>query len=126
MLQRIKLQTPDGIREYVLVPGSDAYDAARGAGEIHIGDEIVYRNYLVAIMDDFEMLVLERIQMGDPVFGGGMGPQFAPPPGGFATGSFGDRAGWNTDGANWSFTINGVPLTPEQMEQFAGGGFARN
>lgn len=115
MLQRIRLQTPDGIREYVLVPGTNEFDTAKAAGEIHIGDEIVYRNYLVAIIGDFEMLVLERIQMGDPVFGGGMEPQFAPPAG-----------GWSTDGGNWSFTINGVPLTPEQMEQFAGGGFARN
>lgn len=121
MVAKIKLQTPDGIREYALVPGTNEFDSAKAAGEIHIGDEIVYRNFLVAIIEDFEMLVLERIKIGDPVFGGGMGPEFAPPPGGF-----GDRAGWNTDGANWSFTINGVPLTPEQMEQFAGGGFARN
>lgn len=118
MLQRIKLQTPDGIREYALVPGSDAYDAARGAGEIHIGDEIVYRNYLVVIVDDFEMLVMERIQMGDPVFGGGMaGPEFAPPVGGWSA---------SPDGMQWHFTVNGQPVTPEQAAQFMGGGFARN
>ena len=118
MLQRVRLQTPDGIREYVLVPGTNEFDTAKAAGEIHIGDEIVYRNYLAAIIDDFEMLVLETLQAMPFA-----GPEYVPNMGGFA-GGVPDMGSWRSspDGTQWSFTVNGQPVTPEQAAQFMRGG----
>lgn len=111
MVAKIRLQTADGVREYKFVPHAAALQAAADAGEVGPGEEIIYREYLVWVLGDSEMLILDRVQMAAPVFGGGMaGPEFAPP----------------VDGMQWHFTVNGQPVTPEQAEQFMGGGFARN
>lgn len=100
-MQKIKLQTPEGVREFLLISGTAEYDAAREAGEIHVGDDIVYKNYLVWIIDNFEMLILDMLQ-GIPQFDPGM-----------------------PDMGNWSFTINGQPITPEQFSAAMGGGIPR-
>lgn len=61
-MQKIKLMTSEGAKEFWFIPDGAEYEAARVDGEIHIGDEIVYRNYLVIIIEDYEMLILERLQ----------------------------------------------------------------
>lgn len=102
MLQKIQLQTRDGIREYKFVPSAAALTAAAGAGEISVGEDIVYREYIVMVLEDYELLILDRILA--PVMN--MGPEFVPPMG-----------GWNTapDGMQWSFTVNGQPVDPAQF-----------
>ena len=81
MLQKVQLQTPEGMIEYPFVPDSRAYDEAVAAGEITVGMDIVYRSFLVHIVTDFAMLILTPIA---PPMGAGM-------PG-------------------WSFQINGIPV----------------
>ena len=101
MIKRIQLQTPDGVREVKYITGSVEFDAARNAGEIAIGEEIIYKNSLVQIIDGFGMLLLDTIQC-------------TPFTGGFS--------GIHQDGGQWSFTINGQPVDPTQMEEFMRGG----
>lgn len=110
-MQKIQLQTPEGFREYLFIPGTEEFDSARESGEIHIGDEIIYRNCLVEIIDGFAMLVLEMIQ-GMPMYNPGM-----PNMDGFAGGV--------PDMGNFSFTINGRPVTQEEFEAMMGGGIPR-
>ena len=114
MVAKIRLQTADGVREYKFVPHAAALQAAADAGEVGPGEEIIYREYLVLVLGDGEMLILDRVQMAAPVFGG---PEFAPPVGGWSA---------SPEGMQWHFTVNGQPVTPEQAAQFMGGGFARN
>jgi len=96
MLQKITLQTRDGIREYPLLPSAAALQAAADAGEISVWDEIVYREFIVLVLEDFELLILDR--MPAPVMN--MGPEFVPPMG---------------DGANFQFFVNGQPVDPAQF-----------
>ena len=95
MLQKIKLQTRDGIREYKFVPSAAALTAAAGAGEISVGEDIVYREYIVMVLEDYELLILDRIPA--PVMN--MGPEFVPPMG----------------NVQYSFTVNGQPVDPAQF-----------
>ena len=50
MLQKVKLNTPDGIKDYPFVPDSVSYEAALASGEITEGMDIVYR--IVSIYRD--------------------------------------------------------------------------
>ena len=117
-MQNIKLQTPEGIREYLFIPGTAEYDAAREAGEISVGMDIVYKNYLVGIIDGFAMLVLEMIR-GIPQFDPGM-PNVDSFPGGVPNLEMPDM----TDG-HFSFTVNGRPVSQEEFEAMMGGGIPR-
>ena len=89
MLQKVKLNTPDGIKDYPFVPDSVSYEAALASGEITEGMDIVYRSFLVHIIHDSEMLVLTQIA------------QFVQNPMGGMQG--------------WTFTVNGVPVDPDQF-----------
>jgi len=89
MLQTVQLQTPDGVQAYPFIPNSLEYEAAVAAGEITEGMDIVYRNYLVHIIHDSEMLVLTQIA------------QFVQNPMGGMQG--------------WTFTVNGIPVDPNQF-----------
>lgn len=119
-MQKIQLQTPEGIREYLFIPGTAEYDAARETGEIHVGDDIVYRNCLVEIIDGFAMLVLEMIQ-GMPMYNPVM-----PDMDSFA-GRAPDMGSWQQapGGMQWSFTVNGQPVSPDQFNAAMGGGIPR-
>lgn len=97
-MQTVQIQTPEGVRNFPFYMDSAAVRAARDTGEIAVGDEIVYREHLVEVMENDQMLALERI--------GGMPNGFPPFPG---TGGAG--------GADWMFTMNGVPVTPEEWEK---------
>lgn len=93
MLHKIRLQTPEGIREYKFVPDSITFDQAKESGEITVGEEIIYRELLVCILENFSMLAINRIQQIDvPPFAGDSPP-------------FGN--------VRWEFTMNGVPVNPE-------------
>lgn len=107
-MQKIHLQTPEGIREYLFIPGTAEYDAAREAGEIAVGDDIVYRNCLVEIIDGFAMLVLEMVQ-GMPMYNPGM-PDIEMP---------------DMTNGHFSFTVNGRPVSQEEFEAAMGGGIPR-
>ncbi len=96
MLQTIRLQTLDGIREYPILPSAAALQAAADAGEISVGDEIVYREFIVLVLEDYELLILDRI----PAQVMNMGPEFVPPMG---------------DGVNMQFFVNGQPVDPAQF-----------
>ena len=61
MLQKIQLQTADGAREYKLVLSADALKAAADTGEIAVGEEVVYKQYLVKVLSGEETLILERL-----------------------------------------------------------------
>jgi len=95
MLQKIRLNTPEGIEEYPFVPDSISYEAAVAAGEITEGMDIVYRSFLVHIIHDNEMLVLTRIAPMN------VAPEF---PNGPAGGM-----------EHWTFTVNGIPVDPSQF-----------
>ena len=112
MLQRIRLHTRDGVREYPIVPSAAALQAAAVDGEIAVGDDIIYREWICWVMEDIELLILDSLRNVVPVQPIGAGPEFVPPMG-----------GWNAapDGMQWSFTVNGQPVTPEQMAQYMGG-----
>ena len=73
MIQKIQLQTQDGVREYKLLPNAAALQAAAGTGEIAVGEEVVYRNFVALVLEDFELLVLGAIHV--PVMN--MGPAWA-------------------------------------------------
>ena len=110
MLTKVRIQTRDGVRELPFVPSAAALKAAADAGEVAVGDDIVYREWLVWLLEDYNMLILERLQVPNPVFGGGAGPEYAPP--------MGDA--WrmftpNMGNAQFSFTVNGVPVDPSQF-----------
>lgn len=102
MIKMIRLQTPDGVREYAAFESDAEYRDAFLGGEIHVGDDVIYKNYLVWVLEDGYMLVLDQIQSA---------PQFVP-----------NMGGMPDMGGNWSFTINGQPVDPAQMEQFMRGG----
>ena len=70
----IKIQTPDGVSEYTYIRDSVEYEKALAAGEISEGMDIVYRNFLVHIIHDGEMLVLTPISqfVQNPMDGMGM------------------------------------------------------
>ncbi len=91
MLQTIRLQTLDGIREYPILPSAAALQAAADAGEISVGDEIVYREFIVLVLEDFELLVLDDLRNVMPV----MGPM--------------------GNGVNMQFFVNGQPVDPAQF-----------
>lgn len=112
-MQKIQLQTPDGVREFLLISGTAEYDAAREAGEIAIGMDIVYKNYLVGIIDNFEMLILDVLQ-GIPQFDPGI-PNM---------GRFTMEMPDMTNG-HFSFTVNGRPVSQEEFEAAMGGGIPR-
>ena len=78
MVQTIQIRTQDGVREYKLLPSAAALQAAADAGEITVGEEVVYRTFIVLVLEDFELLILGNIPA--PVMD--MGPEFVPPVGG--------------------------------------------
>lgn len=86
MLQMVRIQTMDGVREFPFVPHAAALQAAAYANEIMVGQEFIYREYIVMMLAENELLVLDRIQM--PV----------PPMGGWSQ---------SPDGMQWSFTMGG-------------------
>lgn len=86
MIQKIKLQTNGEVREYKFLPDAAAFQAAACTGEIAVREEVVYREFIVLVLEDFEMLILDRI--------GGI-PQFFNQP-------FQGGAG----GADWKFTVD--------------------
>jgi len=96
--QKIQLQTPDGVKDYLFIPDSTAYEHAKAADIIASGMDIVYRQYLVHILPDMSMLILTQVA------------PMAAPMGGFDPGM-----------PNMSFTINGVPVTAEQFNAAMGG-----
>ena len=101
MLQKIKLQTPDGVREYKFLPDGGAYESAKASGEIAVGEEVIYRSFLVHILPGYEMLVLQQVNI--PIMhdtGGNPG---------------GEAWSFNPNMAGWSFTVNGVPVDPSQF-----------
>ena len=77
MLHKMQAQTPEGLREYKVVPDGMVFDQARGSGEIVAGEEIIYRGSIVWLQKDFSMVVFGMIQrpMG-PQFVGGNGQTF--------------------------------------------------
>ena len=95
MVQRIQLQTPEGMREFPYLPTAAALIAAADAGDIVVGQEVIYREYRVLVLEDFELLILDRV-------GGMVPPEFVPPFGGVG-------------GADWKVTVNGVPVDPAQF-----------
>lgn len=60
-VQRVMIRTPEGEREYKYIPDSDAYEAACSAGDISVGEDIVYREFIVHILPDYQMMLLTRI-----------------------------------------------------------------
>ena len=96
MLQKIQLQTPDGVQDYIFIPDSVAYDQAKEDGLIVEGMDLVYRQFLVHVLSDLSMLVLTQIA-----------PMAVPNPGAFDPGM-----------PNVTFTVNGVPVSQEQFEQY--------
>ena len=61
MLPRVKLQTNEGMREYMFAQDWAAYESAKNAGEIKVGDDLIYREYLVHILPEYRLLVIARI-----------------------------------------------------------------
>ena len=61
VLPRIKIQTPDGVKEYPVAENSVAFEAARDSGELTPGMEIIYRQFIVYLLADCQMLVLSQI-----------------------------------------------------------------
>lgn len=76
MVQKIQVQTPDGVQEYLFIPDSSVYDQAVAAGEVKEGMDIVYRGFLVHVLPDMSMLILTQILAPQPqinwTFVGGM------------------------------------------------------
>ena len=99
MSGKVKVATSEGTREYLSIQDSNEFDAAREAGEIVAGQEIIYRTYVVYVLEDYGMLILSRVH----VMGG---PQFVSPTGGWQA---------SPDGMQWSFTVNGQPADPSQF-----------
>jgi len=97
MLQKIQLQTANGLKDYLFISDSFAYDQAKADGLIVEGMEVVYRGFLVHILPDMSMLILSQVapMMSEPAF--------------------------TPDMSGCSFTINGVPVTPEQFNAAMGG-----
>lgn len=93
MLQKIRLQARGGVHKIPYVPDSAAYEAARTAGELTVGMDIVYKTYIVQILEDYSMFIVDSIQKYMPVMNMGDVPV----------------------GGNWSFTVNGVPVDPAQF-----------
>lgn len=62
MLQRIQIQTRDGIREYPFVSSAAALKAAADSGEITVGQELIYREYIVLVLEDYELLILDTVR----------------------------------------------------------------
>ena len=62
MLHKMQVQTPEGLREYKVVPNGMVFDQARGGGEIVAGDEIIYRGAIVWLQSDFSMVVIGELQ----------------------------------------------------------------
>jgi len=94
MAQKIQIQTPEGPREYIFLPDSAAYQAALNAGEIVVGQEVIYRQYIVWVLEDFLMLVLDQVTPAG----------FGFPPNG--AGQWTSANG----GQTWTFTMGG-PMT---------------
>jgi len=97
MLPKIQIATPDGVGEYICVADGAVYEQAKTSGDISPGMDIVYRSFLVHILPDMSMLVLTRIQQ--------MPPQFVNH----------ENASGAPNAARWSFSVNGVPVDPEQF-----------
>lgn len=87
MLQKIQIQTPDGVKDYFFIPDSVTYDKAKEDGTIVEGMDVVYRQFLVHILYDMSMLILTQI-MPAPIPNGGFDPGMP----------------------NFSFMVNGVPV----------------
>ena len=62
----IQLHTPEGLKEYLYIQNPAEYEAGKDSGEITVGKDIVYKNYLVTINEDYGMTVLDMIQMNVP------------------------------------------------------------
>lgn len=60
-MERIKIQTPEGMFEYAFCRDGTEYEACKASGEIAAGMEIVYRGFVVAVQDDFSMLIIGGI-----------------------------------------------------------------
>ena len=116
-MQKIRLPVSDGVKEFIWIPGDLEFESAKASGDIHIGDEIVYKNYVVGIIDNFEMLVLDTLQMV-----GGFDPGM-PDMDSFSA-EMPDMGSWQQapGGMQWSFTINGQPVSPDQFNAAMGGG----
>ena len=97
MIQKMRVQTAKGICEYKFLPTAAALQAAADAGEVSTGEEIIYRNHIVLVLEDFNLLILEQIN-AQPMF------NMPPVPDGFGT-----------NGANWTFMVNGVQVDPSQF-----------
>ena len=104
MIQRIKLNMSDGIREYPYVPDSNVMKEARASGKVKVGDEIIYEDMIVEVMEEPQLLIIGWVKDQVPVFTaddiphmqfGGMPPEMG-----------------NMANASWSFTVNGVPVDP--------------
>ena len=61
MLPQIQIQTPDGVKAYLFVKDSVAYEQAIADGVLIEGMDIVYRKYLVHLLSDMTMLMLVQI-----------------------------------------------------------------
>ena len=61
IIQKIMLHTNEGAREYKILPTAAAFQAAADAEEIAVGEEVIYREYLVLVIEDFNMVILSYI-----------------------------------------------------------------
>lgn len=66
MIQKVRVQTASGVREYSFVPHSAALKAALDAGEVSVGEEIIYREWIAKVLDTDELVAFERAAM--PMF----------------------------------------------------------
>lgn len=98
MIQKVQIQTLDGVREYPFIPDAAAFKAAADAGEISVGDEIIYRQWVVLLLDDLEMLILT--QHGVPFMNPNTG---------------GDTMGFGFGAPDIRMTVNGIPVDPAQF-----------
>ena len=61
MLPKIKVQTPDGMEDYLFIADGAAFEAAKTAGEISPGMSVVYRGMIVYLLEDCCMLAIAQL-----------------------------------------------------------------
>ena len=61
-MTKIRVQHPDGVVEYPAYGTHEDVLAAIGTGDIAYGQDIVYRGYIVQLMDDKQMLLVDMLQ----------------------------------------------------------------
>lgn len=71
MTNRIDIMTSDGPKNYLFIKDSSEYQQALDSGEIVPGMELVYREYLVYVLDDNNMGIIETVlpQIQQTMFG---------------------------------------------------------